>query len=75
VKKRALVDAFYQAAIAAGGNDNGKRGLRPQYKPNYYGGFVLDPNGYDIEGVCRETEEVKFYDKFGGLWQLRLTFY
>jgi hypothetical protein len=73
VKKKALVDAFYQAVIAAGGNDNGKPGLRPQYNPNYYDGFVLDPNGYNIEVVCRETEE--FYDKFRGVWQIRLTFY
>jgi catechol 2,3-dioxygenase-like lactoylglutathione lyase family enzyme len=56
VNKRALVDAFYQAAIAAGGKDNGKPGLRPQYNPNYYGGFVLDPDGYSIEAVCREAE-------------------
>jgi hypothetical protein len=51
-----LVDAFYQAAIAAGGKDNGGPGLRPQYNPNYYGGFVLDPDGYNIEAVCREAE-------------------
>jgi predicted lactoylglutathione lyase len=56
VKQRALVDAFYQAAIAAGGKDNGKPDLRPQYNPNYYGGFVLDPDGYNIEAVCREAE-------------------
>jgi catechol 2,3-dioxygenase-like lactoylglutathione lyase family enzyme len=56
VSKRAIVDAFYQAAIAAGGKDNGKPGLRPQYNPNYYGGFVLDPDGYNIEAVCREAE-------------------
>jgi catechol 2,3-dioxygenase-like lactoylglutathione lyase family enzyme len=56
VDKRQLVDAFYQAAIAAGGKDNGKPGLRPQYNPNYYGGFVLDPDGYNIEAVCREAE-------------------
>jgi catechol 2,3-dioxygenase-like lactoylglutathione lyase family enzyme len=56
VNKRALVDAFYQAAIAAGGKDNGGPGLRPQYNPNYYGGFVLDPDGYNIEAVCREAE-------------------
>jgi predicted lactoylglutathione lyase len=56
VKQRALVDAFFQAAIAAGGKDNGKPGLRPQYNPNYYGGFVLDPDGYNIEAVCREAK-------------------
>lgn len=49
---RAVVDAFYQAAIAAGGKDNGGPGLRPQYHPNYYGAFVLDPDGHNIEAVC-----------------------
>lgn len=56
VNRRALVDAFYQAATAAGGTDNGKPGLRPQYSANYYGAFVLDPDGYNIEAVCREAE-------------------
>ncbi len=56
VDKRALVDAFYQAAIAAGGRDNGKPGLRPQYSAGYYGAFVLDPDGYNIEAVCRAAE-------------------
>lgn len=49
---RATVDAFYQAALAAGGRDNGKPGLRPQYNTNYYGAFVLDPDGHNIEAVC-----------------------
>jgi catechol 2,3-dioxygenase-like lactoylglutathione lyase family enzyme len=49
---RAAVDAFYQAAIAAGGKDNGAPGLRPHYHPNYYGAFVLDPDGHNIEAVC-----------------------
>ncbi len=56
VNKRSLVDAFYQAAIAAGGKDNGKPGIRLQYNPNYYGAFVLDPDGYNIEAVCRAPE-------------------
>jgi catechol 2,3-dioxygenase-like lactoylglutathione lyase family enzyme len=56
VGKRALVDAFYQAAIAGGGRDNGAPGLRPQYSQHYYGAFVLDPDGYNIEVVCREPE-------------------
>ena len=56
VKTRELVDAFYQAAIAAGGKDNGAPGLRPQYSSTYYGAFVLDPDGYNIEAVCREPE-------------------
>jgi catechol 2,3-dioxygenase-like lactoylglutathione lyase family enzyme len=48
---RAQVDAFYAAAIAAGGNDNGPPGLRPQYRPNYYGAFVIDPDGHNLESV------------------------
>ncbi len=51
-ENRALVDAFYQAAIAAGGKDNGAPGLRPHYHPDYYGAFVLDPDGNNIEAVC-----------------------
>jgi catechol 2,3-dioxygenase-like lactoylglutathione lyase family enzyme len=50
--ERAAVDAFYRAAIAAGGRDNGSPGLRPHYHPNYYGAFVLDPDGNNIEAVC-----------------------
>jgi catechol 2,3-dioxygenase-like lactoylglutathione lyase family enzyme len=46
------VDAFYEAAIAAGGKDNGKPGLRPEYHADYYGAFVLDPDGNNIEAVC-----------------------
>jgi catechol 2,3-dioxygenase-like lactoylglutathione lyase family enzyme len=49
---RRTVEAFYNAAIAAGGHDNGKPGLRPHYHPNYYGAFVLDPDGHNIEAVC-----------------------
>jgi catechol 2,3-dioxygenase-like lactoylglutathione lyase family enzyme len=56
VNKRAMVDAFYQAAIAAGGRDNGKPGLRLHYSANYYGAFVVDADGYNIESVCREPE-------------------
>jgi catechol 2,3-dioxygenase-like lactoylglutathione lyase family enzyme len=56
VDRRALVNAFYTAAIAAGGRDNGAPGLRPQYHPNYYGAFVLDPDGHNIEAVCHEPE-------------------
>jgi catechol 2,3-dioxygenase-like lactoylglutathione lyase family enzyme len=51
-KDRAIVDAFYRAAIAAGAKDNGPPGPRPQYHPNYYGAFVLDPDGHNIEAVC-----------------------
>ena len=53
---RAAVDAFYQAAIAAGGRDNGPPGLRPDYHPNYYGAFVIDPEGNNIEAVCHLPE-------------------
>ena len=49
---RKTVDAFYAAAIAAGGRDNGGPGLRLHYHPNYYGAFVLDPDGHNIEAVC-----------------------
>lgn len=49
---RASVDAFYAAALAAGGRDNGAPGLRPQYHPNYYAAFVLDPDGINVEAVC-----------------------
>ena len=49
---RGTVDAFYRAALTAGGRDNGAPGLRPQYHPNYYGAFVLDPDGHNIEAVC-----------------------
>ena len=49
---RAAVDAFYRAGVAAGGKDNGPPGLRPHYHANYYGAFVLDPDGHNIEAVC-----------------------
>jgi catechol 2,3-dioxygenase-like lactoylglutathione lyase family enzyme len=51
---RAEVDAFYAAAIAAGGKDNGPPGVRAHYHPNYYGAFVLDPDGHNIEAVCHK---------------------
>ena len=53
--KRSLVDAFHQAALAAGGKDHGAPGLRPHYHSNYYGAFVLDPDGHNIEVVCHEA--------------------
>ncbi|QEE35012.1 VOC family protein [Octadecabacter sp. SW4] len=49
---RDTVDAFYQAALAAGGTDNGAPGVRPQYHAAYYGAFVRDPDGNNIEMVC-----------------------
>ncbi len=54
VASRAMVDAFYQAALAAGARDNGAPGPRPHYHPNYYGAFVLDLDGHNIEAVCHE---------------------
>lgn len=54
---RAQVRAFYTAALAAGGTDNGAPGLRPHYHPNYYGAFVLDPDGNNVEAVCRNPED------------------
>jgi catechol 2,3-dioxygenase-like lactoylglutathione lyase family enzyme len=56
VDDRATVDAFYKAALAAGGRDNGRPGLRPHYHPNYYGAFVRDPDGHNIEAVCHRPE-------------------
>jgi catechol 2,3-dioxygenase-like lactoylglutathione lyase family enzyme len=53
---RAQVDAFYHAALEAGGRDNGPPGPRPDYHPNYYGAFVLDPDGHNVEAVCHEPE-------------------
>ncbi len=49
---RAKVDAFHAAALAAGGRDNGAPGLRPHYHEHYYGAFVLDPDGHNVEAVC-----------------------
>ena len=53
---RATVDAFYKAALAAGGKDNGPPGPRPHYHEHYYGAFVLDPDGQNIEAVCHLAE-------------------
>jgi catechol 2,3-dioxygenase-like lactoylglutathione lyase family enzyme len=53
---RAMVDAFYQSAIAAGAADHGAPGLRPHYHKDYYGAFVLDPDGHNVEAVCRLPE-------------------
>jgi len=52
VTTRAAVDAFYEAAIAAGGKDNGKPGIREMYSPTYYAAFVFDPDGNNVEVVC-----------------------
>jgi len=50
-RSRDEVDAFHRAALAVGGRDNGAPGLRPQYHPDYYGAFILDPDGYNVEAV------------------------
>ncbi|MBW8744692.1 MAG: VOC family protein [Sphingomonas sp.] len=56
VDTRAEVDAFHAAAMAAGGRDNGAPGLRTRYSPTYYAAFVLDPDGINVEAVCRAPE-------------------
>ena len=53
-ENRRQVDAFYRAALEAGGKDNGAPGLRPQYSANYYAAFVIGPDGHNIEVVCHE---------------------
>lgn len=53
---RGEVDAFHEAALAAGARDNGQPGLRPHYHEHYYGAFVLDPDGHNIEAVCHAPE-------------------
>jgi len=52
---REQVDAFHEAALEAGGRDHGAPGLRPHYGPDYYAAFVLDPDGLNIEAVCRNS--------------------
>jgi catechol 2,3-dioxygenase-like lactoylglutathione lyase family enzyme len=54
-KSRAEVDAFHAAAMAAGGRDNGAPGLRVHYHPHYYGAFVIDPDGNNVEAVCHDA--------------------
>lgn len=54
-KDRASVDAFHRAALQAGGKDNGVPGIRPHYHKDYYGAFVLDPDGHNIEAVCHTS--------------------
>jgi catechol 2,3-dioxygenase-like lactoylglutathione lyase family enzyme len=56
VDDRATVDAFHAAALAAGGTDNGGPGVREIYHPHYYGAFVLDPDGNNVEAVCHTPE-------------------
>jgi len=54
---RAQVDAFHQAAILAGGTDNGAPGLRPHYHANYYAAFVIGPDGHNVEAVCHQKPD------------------
>lgn len=56
VTSRLQVDGYHNAAIAAGGRDNGPPGLRPDYGENYYAAFVLDLDGHNIEAVCHQPE-------------------
>jgi len=55
-RSRGAVDAFHEAALRAGGTDNGRPGLRPRYAEHYYAAFVLDPDGHNVEAVCRLPE-------------------
>lgn len=55
VDSRAKVDAFYQAALAFGGTDEGAPGPRPHYHPNYYGAYVRDPDGNKLQAVCHSA--------------------
>ena len=55
-RDRATVRAFHEAALAAGAEDNGPPGLRAIYHPNYYGAFVLDLDGHNVEAVCHDPE-------------------
>ena len=55
-ENRRQVDEFYKAAIAAGAKDNGAPGPRPHYHQHYYGAFVLDPDGHNVEAVCHLPE-------------------
>ena len=53
---RATVDAFHAAALDAGATDNGAPGVREIYHPNYYGAYVLDPDGNNVEACCHRPE-------------------
>ena len=55
-ENRQQVRDFYDAALAAGGKDNGAPGLREEYHPTYYGAFIIDPDGHNIEAVCHAPE-------------------
>jgi len=59
VTSREAVDQFYAAALEAGGTDNGAPGIRAHYHPDYYGAFVFDPDGHNIEAVCRQPTSAR----------------
>lgn len=54
-KNRGAVDDFYKSGLASGGRDNGAPGLRPIYHADYYGAFLIDPDGNDVEAVCHHS--------------------
>jgi catechol 2,3-dioxygenase-like lactoylglutathione lyase family enzyme len=56
VDKRSIVDEFHRAALAHGGSDEGRPGLRPHYHPNYYGAYVRDPDGNKLQAVCHRKD-------------------
>ena len=56
-ENRSQVDAFYRAALAAGGIDNGAPGMRPNYHANYFAAFVIGPDGHNVEAVCHDAED------------------
>jgi catechol 2,3-dioxygenase-like lactoylglutathione lyase family enzyme len=60
-KSRSDVDAFYTAALKAGASDNGAPGVREHYHPNYYGAFVIGPDGHNIEAVCHTPMDAPEY--------------
>ena len=66
-ENRQQVEAFYRAAMEAGGKDNGAPGLCPEYHANYYAAFVLGPDGHNIEAVCHEREESRADETNGEL--------
>jgi catechol 2,3-dioxygenase-like lactoylglutathione lyase family enzyme len=64
-ESHAAVDAFHKAAIEAGGQDRGAPGFRPRYGDHYYAAYVLDPDGHNIEAVCRTDERLSSSPKQG----------
>ena len=56
---RATVSAFHEAAMSAGGREHGAPGLRPEYHPTYYGAFVIDPDGNNVEADCHQPQSVE----------------